>query len=75
MEWKTDSFSGLKVPTKPHLVTCELCEGVGELLGEASRGAHDPAAQVFECEDCRGSGKKLCGNVDGCCDYDPPEDD
>lgn len=70
--WKTDSFSGLKVPAQPHLVDCDTCEGAGTLV--AGFHANDPNADEVDCEDCAGSGQRRCDN-DGCCDFDPPEDD
>ena len=72
--WKTDVLSGQRVLTRPHLVTCATCDGAGWLLADGVN-RNDPDAIGHKCEDCRGSGQKLCGNVDGCCDHDPPEDD
>lgn len=70
--WRTD-ITGRKLPAKPHLVTCWLCEGAGEVLAEGRHG-NDPYAPSFECEQCGGSGKTRCAD-DGCCDFDPPEEE
>lgn len=69
--WRTD-ITGRKVPTKPHLVPCGFCGGAGTVLGEG-RSGNDPYAPEFECETCAGSGEVQCAD-DGCCDFDPPED-
>lgn len=74
MDWRIETLTGRKVPARVHLVDCGMCEGAGEVLGEGAGNANDPGAKVFKCEDCNGGGQVRCAD-DGCCDYDPPEDD
>lgn len=68
--WKTD-ISGRTVPTKTHLVDCPDCGGAGYFT---DRHPHDPSAKDIKCERCDEDGRTRCAD-DGCCDFDPPEDD
>lgn len=71
MGWKTEALAGRKVPTRPHLVDCSVCAGVGQLT---DGHPNDPYTPDVECEGCGGAGQTRCAD-DGCCDFDPPDDE
>lgn len=70
LSWRTD-ITGRKVPSKVHLVDCDTCGGEGKL---SDRHPNNPDALEIDCEECGGDGRVRCAD-DGCCDFDPPEDD